>query len=189
MKSSSLSIRLEKMPRSGQHFPWFRGTCSHGGNEKLLSLYVKKPFDMFDTRTLPIVSPTTRQCDRQWEVKVLKEVLKIVLSLNSSKEINLVTAYIRVFFSMLLIVMRPVDKPSDWVTLIMATGGEEVRITARLQCPIDLSEARKFRKAYSRLCISILTLRTWSQNKNNVRTNFVILYGRYRCPQLSSFTS
>ena len=188
MKSSSLSIRLEKMARSGQHFPWFRGTCSHGGNEKLLSLYVKKPFDMFDTRNLPIVSPTTRQCDRQWEVKVLKEVLKIVLSLNSSKEINLVTAYIRVFFSMLLIVMRPVDKPSDWVTLIMATGGEEVRITARLQCPIDLLEARKFRKAYSRLCISILTLRTWSQNKNNVRTNFVILYGRYRCPQLSSFT-
>ena len=98
MKSSSLSIRLEKMARSGQHFPWFRGTCSHGGNEKLLSLYVKKPFDMFDTRTLPIVSPTTRQCDRRWEVKVLKEVLKIVLSLNSSKEINLVTAYIRVFF-------------------------------------------------------------------------------------------
>ena len=37
----------------------------------------------------------------------------MVLSLNSSKEINLVTVYIRVFFSMLLIVMRPVDKPSD----------------------------------------------------------------------------
>ena len=27
--------------------------------------------------------------------------------------------------------MRPVDKPSDLVTLIMATGGKEVRITAR----------------------------------------------------------
>ena len=81
----------------------------------------------------------------------MEEVLKIVLSLNSSKEINLVTAYIRVFFSMLLIVMRPVDKPSDLVTLIMATGGKEVRITALL-------EARKFRKAYTRLCISILEL-------------------------------
>ena len=50
------------------------------------------------------------------------------------------TVYIRVFFSMLPIVMRPVDKPSDLVTLIMATGGKEVRITARLQCPIDLLE-------------------------------------------------
>ena len=68
------------------------------------------------------------------------------------------TVYIRVFFSMLPIVMRPVDKPSDLVTLIMATGGKEVRITARLQCPIDLLEARKFRKAYTRLCISILEL-------------------------------
>ena len=146
----------------------------------MLSLYVKKSFA---TRTLPIVSPTTRQCDRRWEEKVLKEFLKIVLCLNSSKEINLVTVCIRVFFSMLPIVVRPVDKPSDLVTLIMATGGKEVRITARLQCPIDLLEARKFRKAYSRLCISILALRTWSQNKNNVRTNFVILYGRYRRPQ------
>ena len=80
--------------------------------------------------------------------------------------------------------MRPVDMPSDLVTLIMATGGKEVRITARLQCPIDLLEARKFRKAYTRLCISILV-----QNKSNMRTNFVILYGRYRCPQLWSFTS
>ena len=62
------------------------------------------------------------------------------------------------FFSMLPIVMRPVDKPSDLVTLIMSTGGKEVRITARLQCPIDLLEARKFRKAYTRLCISILEL-------------------------------
>ena len=68
------------------------------------------------------------------------------------------TVCIRVFFSMLSIVMRPVDKPSDLVTLIMATGGKEVRITARLQCPIDLLEARKFRKAYARLCISILEL-------------------------------
>ena len=135
MKSSSLSIRLEKMARSGHHFLWFRGTCSHGGNEKLLSLYVKKPID---ARTLPIVSPTTQQCDRRWEVKVLKEFFQIVLCLNSSKEINLVTVYIRVFFSILPIVMRPVDKPSDLVTLIMATGGEGVRITARLQCPIDL---------------------------------------------------
>ena len=155
MKSSSLSIRLEKMARSGHHFPQFRGTCSHWGNEKLLSLYVKKSFA---TRTLPIVSPTTRQCDRRWEVKVLKEFLKIVLCLNSIEEINLVTVCIRVFFSMLPIVMRPVDKPSDLVTLIMATGGKEVRITARLQCPIDLLEARKFRKAYTRLCISILEL-------------------------------
>ena len=155
MKSSSLSIRLEKMARSGHHFLWFRGTCSHGGNEKLLSLYVKKSFA---TSTLPIVSPTTRQCDRRWEEKVLKEFFKIVLCLNSSKEINLVTVCIRVFFSMLPIVMRPVDKPSDLVTLIMATGGKEVRITARLQCPIDLLEARKFRKAYTRLCISILEL-------------------------------
>ena len=147
MKSSSLSIRLEKMPRSGHHFLWFRGTCSHWGNEKLLSLYVKKSFA---TRTLPIVSPTTRQCDRRWEEKVLKEFLNIVLCL--------VTVCIRVFFSMLPIVMRPVDKPSDLVTLIMLTGGKEVRITARLQCPIDLLEARKFRKAYTRLCISILEL-------------------------------
>ena len=126
-----------------------------GEMKKLLSLYVKKSFA---TSTLPIVSPTTRQCDRRWEEKVLKEFLKIVLCLNSSKEINLVTVCIRVFFSMLSIVMRPVDKPSDLVTLIMATGGKEVRITARLQCPIDLLEARKFRKAYTRLCISILEL-------------------------------
>lgn len=60
---------------------------------------------------------------------------------------------------MLLIFMRPVDKSSDWVTLIVATGQEEVRKTARLQCAIDLLEAGMFRKAYSRLCISILTLR------------------------------
>ena len=57
---------------------------------------------------------------------------------------------------MLPIVMRPVDKPFDKVTLIGATGREEVRRTMRLQCQIDLLEARIFRKAYTRLCISIL---------------------------------
>ena len=70
MKSFSLSIRLEKMARSGHHFLWFRGTCSHRGNEELPSLYVKIPFD---TRTLPIVSPTTQQRGRRWEEKVLKK--------------------------------------------------------------------------------------------------------------------
>ena len=57
---------------------------------------------------------------------------------------------------MLPIVMRPVDKPFDKVTLIGATGREEVRRTMRLQCQIDLLEARIFRKAYTRLCFSIL---------------------------------
>ena len=57
---------------------------------------------------------------------------------------------------MLPIVMRPVDKPFDKVTLIGATGREEVRRTMRLQCQIDLLEERIFRKAYTRLCISIL---------------------------------
>ena len=55
---------------------------------------------------------------------------------------------------MLPIVMRPVDKPFDKVTLIGVTGREEVRRTMRLQCQIDLLEARIFR--YTRLCISIL---------------------------------
>ena len=69
--------------------------------------------------------------------------------------------------------MRPVDRPFDSVTLIVATGREEVRRTVRLQSPIDLLEVHMFRKAYSRLCISILALSTWSQNKNDVeRTSF-----------------
>ena len=90
---------------------------------------------------------------------------------------------------MLPIVMRPVDRPFDSVTLIVATGREEVRRTVRLQSPIDLLEVRMFRKAYSRLCISILALSAWSQNKNDVRTNFVLLRGCYRCLHLSSLTS
>ena len=90
---------------------------------------------------------------------------------------------------MLPIVMRPVYRPFDSVTLIVATGREEVRRTVRLQSPIDLLEVRMFRKAYSRLCISILALSAWSQNKNNVRTNFGLLRGRYRCLHLLSFTS
>ena len=52
---------------------------------------------------------------------------------------------------MLPIVMRPVDRPFDSVTLIVATGREEVRRTVLLQSPIDLLEVRMFRKAYSRL--------------------------------------
>ena len=90
---------------------------------------------------------------------------------------------------MLPIVMRPVDRPFDSVTLIVATGREEVRRTVRLQSPIDLLEVHMFRKAYSRLCISILALSTWSQNKNEVRTNFVLLRSRYRYLHLSSLTS
>ena len=61
MKSSSLSIRLEKMARSGHHFPQFRGTCSHWGNEKLLSLYVKKSFAMYETRQIK-TKVTQRLC-------------------------------------------------------------------------------------------------------------------------------
>ena len=49
---------------------------------------------------------------------------------------------------MLPIVMRQ-------VTLIVATGHEEVRRTVLLQSPIDLLEVRMFRKAYSRLCIGV----------------------------------
>ena len=90
---------------------------------------------------------------------------------------------------MLPIVMRPVDRPFDSVTLIVATDREEVRRTVLLQSPIDLLEVRMFRKAYSRLCISILAFSAWSQNKNDVRTNFVLLRGRYRCLHLSSLTS
>ena len=69
--------------------------------------------------------------------------------------------------------MRPVDRPFDSVTLIVATGREEVRRTVRLQSPIDLLEVHMLRKAYSRLYISILALSTWSQNKNDMeRTSF-----------------
>ena len=56
---------------------------------------------------------------------------------------------------MLPIVMRPVDRPFDSVTLIVATGREEVRRTVLLQSPINLLEVRMFRKAYSRLCIGV----------------------------------
>ena len=45
---------------------------------------------------------------------------------------------------MLPIVMRPVDRPFDSVTLIVATGREEVRRTVLLQSPIDLLEVRMF---------------------------------------------
>ena len=76
--------------------------------------------------------------------------------------------------------MRPLDKPFDLVTLVVATGREEVQRTAGLQCAIDLLEVRVFRKAYSRLWISILALRTWAQNKYNMQTNFVFLYSHYR---------
>ena len=76
---------------------------------------------------------------------------------------------------MLPIVMRPVDKPFDPVTLIVATGREEVRRTVRLKSAIDLLKVHMFGKAYLRLCISILALSTWSQNKNDVRTNFVLM--------------
>ena len=76
---------------------------------------------------------------------------------------------------MLQIVMRPVDKPFDPVTLIVATGLEEVRRTVRLKSAIDLLKVHMFRKAYLRLCIRILALSTWSQNKNDVRTNFVLM--------------
>ena len=34
-------------------------------------------------------------------------------------------------------IMRPVDKLSDRLTHIVPTSGEEVRRTARLQCPMD----------------------------------------------------
>ena len=47
--------------------------------------------------------------------------------------------------------MRPLDKPFDLVTLVVATDREEVQRTAGLQCAIDLLEVRVFRKAYSRL--------------------------------------
>ena len=66
---------------------------------------------------------------------------------------------------MLPIVMRPVDRPFDSVTLIVATDREEVRRTVLLQSPIDLLEVRMFRKAYLPLCISIFALSTWSQKR------------------------
>ena len=58
---------------------------------------------------------------------------------------------LEIIFSILPIVMRPVDRPFDLVTLIVATGREEVRRTVLLQSPIDLLEVHMFRKAYSRL--------------------------------------
>ena len=79
----------------------------------------------------------------------MKKDLKIVLGFNSGKEINFLS--IKIFFSTLPIVMRPLDKPFDLVTLVVATGGEEVQRTAGLQCAIDLLEVRVFRKAYLRL--------------------------------------
>ena len=85
---------------------------------------------------------------------------------------------------MLPIVMRPVDKPFDSVTLIVATGREEVRRTMRLQCQIDLLEAHIFREAYKRLCISILALSAWSQTRITCeRTSFscVVVIAAFTC--------
>ena len=85
---------------------------------------------------------------------------------------------------MLPIVMRPVDRPFDSVTLIVATGREEVRRTMRLQCQIDLLEAHIFREAYKRLCISILALSAWSQTRITCeRTSFscVVVIAAFTC--------
>ena len=93
----------------------------------------------FDTRNpLPVI-PTTQEWDRWRKVKVLKEDLRKCARIQFRYGDKLANCLERIF-SMLPIVMRPVDRPFDSVTLIVATGREEVRRTVRLQSPIDLLE-------------------------------------------------